>query len=96
MSLVMKFNPGQMVMTRGVCDLMENSFEFARFVHFSIARHVDGDWGELCVDDRRANEAALMDGNRIFSVYKKEDLPKLWIITEWNRSVTTVLFPDEY
>ncbi|MFZ4860331.1 MAG: plasmid related protein [Desulfuromonadaceae bacterium] len=47
-------------------------------------------------DDRVANELALQSGDRLFSAYKREGLPKLWIITESDRSVTTVLFPDEY
>ena len=92
----MKFNPGNMVMTRGISDLMADNMEFANHVQLSIRRHLAGDWGEVCDDDRVANELALQDGDRLFSVYEKEGLPKLWIITEWDRSVTTALFPDEY
>jgi hypothetical protein len=55
-----------------------------------------GDWGDVCDDDRVANELALLGGERLFSVYKGEGLPKIWVITEWNRSVTTILFPEEY
>jgi hypothetical protein len=47
-------------------------------------------------EDRVANELALQDGDRLFSVDTKEGLAKIWVITEWDRSVTTVLFPDEY
>ena len=91
-----KFNSGQVVMTRGVNDMMTNSEEFASHVRLSILRHMAGDWGDVSDEDRVANELALQEGERLFSVYKKEGLPKLWIITEWDRSVTTVLFPEEY
>jgi hypothetical protein len=91
-----KFNPGQLVMTRGVNDLMAENEEFARHVRLSVQRHLAGDWGDVSDDDRVANELALQEGDRLFSVYKKEGLPILWIITEWDRSATTVLFPEEY
>lgn len=92
----MKFNPGQLVMTRGVNDLIAINEEFAKHVYLSLKRHLAGDWGEVCDEDRVANDLALQGGERLFSVYKKEGLPKIWIITEWDRSVTTTLFPDEY
>jgi hypothetical protein len=92
----MKFNPGQLVMTRGVNDLIANNEEFAKHVMLSLKRHVAGDWGNVCDEDRVANEIALQHGERLFSVYEREGLPKIWIITEWDRSVTTALFPDEY
>jgi hypothetical protein len=92
----MKFNPGQLVVTRGVNDLLAANEDFAKHVHLSLKRHVAGDWGDLCDEDRVTNEFALQHGERLFSVYTKEGLPKIWIITEWDRSVTTTLFPDEY
>jgi len=92
----MKFKPGRLVMTRGVNDLVAENEEFAKHVLLSIKRHLVGDWGDVCDDDRAANELALKEGERLFSVYKKEGLPKIWVITEWDRSVTTTLFPDEY
>jgi hypothetical protein len=92
----MKFNPGHLVVTRGVNDLIANDEKFAMHVDLSIKRHLAGDWGDLCDEDRVANELALKEGLRLFSVYTKEELPKIWVITEWDRSVTTVLFPDEY
>jgi hypothetical protein len=62
-----------------------------------LTRHVTGDWGELSEEDRRENEFSIKEGFRILSAYK---LPrtgaKLWIITEADRSVTTILLPDEY
>ncbi|MBC7949007.1 MAG: hypothetical protein H7Y42_14070 [Chitinophagaceae bacterium] len=91
-----KYNPGQLVMTRDVNDMMTNNEEFASHVRLSVIRHMAGDWGDVSDGDRVANELALQEGDRLFSVYIKEGLPKLWIITEWDRSVTTALFPDEY
>lgn len=92
----MKFNPGQLVMTRGVHDLLTVDEKFAVHVQLSMTRHLGGDWGELCDEDRVTNEEALIHGDRLFSAYEKEGQPKIWIITESDRSVTTVLFPDEY
>jgi hypothetical protein len=92
----MLFNMGQLVVTRGVNDLIADNNKFAIHVHESLERHGCADWGDLCEEDRVSNELALENGARLFSVYKREGLPTIWIITEWDRSVTTVLFPDEY
>lgn len=92
----MKFNPGQVVITRGIHDKMQGNQVFALHVQLSLQRHIAGDWGELCDEDRASNEFALQNGERLFSVYRKEGEPTIWIITEWDRSVTTVLFPEEY
>lgn len=69
-----------------------------------IARHVNGDWGEVCSDDADANEEALRTGTRLLSSYilsppEGSDLfasVKVWVITEADRSVTTLLLPEEY
>ena len=61
-----------------------------------LARHIHGDWGDLSVEDQTANELALLNGRRLLSSY---DLPgggKVWIITEADRSVTTILLPEDY
>lgn len=92
----MKFNPGRLAVTGGVFNLLDCDDEFARHVSLSLRRHLTGDWGDVCDEDRLANEVALQQGERLFSVYKKEGQPTIWIITEWDRSVTTVLLPDEY
>jgi hypothetical protein len=63
--------------------------------HF-LRRHVSGDWGELAEDDRRANVRALETGGRIFSRYTTVLGERLWIITEADRSATTILRPEEY
>jgi hypothetical protein len=62
----------------------------------AIQRHQAGDWGHLCEEDRRANYRALSDGSRILSAYVAANGTKFWIITEGDRSVTTVLLPDDY
>ena len=62
----------------------------------AIGRHLRGDWGEVDDQDREANESALLDGSRLFSVYHAENGTKFWIITEADRSVTTVLLPEDY
>lgn len=62
----------------------------------ALARHVTGDWGEVCTEDARANERALVEDARLFSVYRQSDGTKFWIITEADRSATTILLPEEY
>lgn len=61
-----------------------------------LARQVTGDWGELEDEDRAANETAVAEGTRLLSAYTVASGEKLWVITEWDRSVTTLLLPDEY
>lgn len=86
---------GQTVMTRGVafhCDEdMEAKFQMLE----CLQRHRQGDWGDVCTEDKQANDDALKHGDRILSAYAING-KKIWIITEWDRSVTTILFPDEY
>ncbi len=61
-----------------------------------LARHVVGDWGDLGPDDLQANEDALRHGSRLLSAYRTARGTKLWIITEADRSATTILLPEEY
>ncbi|WP_144160645.1 hypothetical protein [Paraburkholderia sp. BCC1885] len=62
-----------------------------------LARHVNCDWGYLSVEDLAANELALLTGKRLLSSYDLPDGPRrVWIITEADRSVTTILLPEEY
>ena len=89
------FVMGQTVMTRNVCvNVMENE-AFATGVSIALDRYVVKDWGNIGIDDWDLNNQALLDGTRIFASYQtcKGDI---WIITEADRSATTVLFPDEY
>lgn len=91
-----KFDSGKVVVTRGVHAFMEENNHFSLHVHHSLARHLSGDWGDLCQEDWATNEEALLDGYRLFSAYKREGMLPIWIITEADRSVTTILLPDEY
>ncbi len=90
------FPLGRLVMTRGVNDLVVDDEAFAKFVRSSLTRHHRGDWGELSDEDKTENDLSLKEGFRILSAYESGELPKIWIITEADRSATTVLFPDEY
>ena len=87
---------GCIVWTRSIDERIAEDAEFAKFVATSLARHAKGDWGDLCEEDKEENELALKEGNRIFSAYEHPGLPKIWIITEADRSATTILFPEEY
>ena len=89
-----RFAPGQVVMTCGVDDLIQQG-QFNPIPY--LRRHLGGDWGDLDDSDRRQNDAALKSGeDRLFSSYQVTPGLKLWIITEWDRSVTTLLLPSEY
>jgi len=90
-----KFKLGQLLMSRGVNDRVAESEEFAVFVWQSLKRHVKGDWGDLPKEDKKENEFSLHRYLRLLSAYKNGDT-KIWIITEADRSATTVLFPEEY
>ena len=61
-----------------------------------LTRHLCGDWGDLCPEDRAQNDLALEAGLRVLSCYALPGNGKIWIITEWDRSVTTVLLPTDY
>lgn len=62
----------------------------------ALSRHAAADWGDVDPEDRAANDHALADGSRLFSVYHTADGTKFWIITEADRSVTTILLPEDY
>ena len=61
-----------------------------------VERHQAGDFGELCEEDRTANERSIEKGGRVFSSYAVAPDTKVWVITEADRSVTTLLLPSEY
>jgi hypothetical protein len=65
-------------------------------IHRGIQRHQAGDWGDVSAVDREANERALIEDTRLWSVYHAANGMKFWIITEADRSVTTVLLPEDY
>lgn len=90
-----KFNLGEVVWTRGVNNAVAQDANFSEFVMHSLKRHATGDWGDLDEQDKRENEYAIGKYLRLFSAYEHQSR-KIWIITEADRSVTTILFPDEY
>ena len=93
----MKFNIGNTYITCGIKEKIQNDTNFSKFVAKSLARHCDGDWGDLCDEDKDLNEHALQNGDdRLFSKYTYKNGEHIYIITEWDRSATTILFPDEY
>ena len=61
-----------------------------------LNRHALGDWGDLDAEDIQTNHEALRDGNRLLSAYEFGDGFKVWIITEADRSATTILLPEDY
>ena len=88
-----KFSLGRLVATPGALEAVQragqNPLDF-------LARHVRADWGEVCEEDRRENEFALQHGFRLLSVYTTQAGEKLWMISEADRSATTLLLPREY
>ena len=92
-----KFKLGQVVATRGVYAMVGEDIKFNQFVAKSFERHCNGDWGDLDEEDKKANDFALRNGDdRLFSKYVFNEEVSIYIITEWDRSCTTILFPDEY
>jgi hypothetical protein len=94
--MTVAINLGRLLMTRGVNDLVADDEAFAKFVMSSLTRHQRGDWGELTDEDKQENDLSLKAGYRVLSAYEAKGLTKVWIITEADRSATTILFPDEY
>jgi len=86
-----KFPTGRVVITRGA--IIELSRDEAMK---GLRRHISGDWGELDEHDWKQNEAALEHGFRLFSRYVTQGGTKFYVITEHDRSVTTILLPGEY
>jgi hypothetical protein len=92
------FELGQLVATPAALDALATSGEEPLpYIH----RHVCGDWIEMDPNDQRANALAVKEGHRILSAYTLLPLTlrngrKIWLITEWDRSVTTLLLPEDY
>ena len=86
-----KFPLGQLVATSNALTVLDS-----RDISTALKRHLSGDWGDLDDHDCKANETALKRNQRLFSAYRSSTGVKFWIITEWDRSVTTVLLPEDY
>ena len=87
------FPLGQLVATPGALDAMWRNGTGAWTY---LSRHLTGDWGDLSAEDRAENELSLREGFRLLSAYALPDGTRLWIITEADRSATTLLLPEEY
>lgn len=91
-----KFDLGHVYLTNAVNTKMKTDYDFDRFVKTSLGRFSKCDWGNTNDEDKRANDAALESDDRIMAVYKRANEDTIWIITEADRSATTILFPSEY
>jgi hypothetical protein len=87
----MKFPLGQLVITRGALEVLDQED-----VQSAVSRHVNGDWGEVDPEDWKENDFSVENGFRILSAYTSKKGVKFWIITEADRSATTILLPKEY
>ena len=100
-----KFETGTVLITKAINNVMNESPVFSTLCQVLLDRHKKGDWGDLVEEDIETNEDALLNEGRILSSYLLSDAvkkqisvneEKVWIITEWNRSATTILFPTDY
>ena len=89
--LIAKFRLGKIVSTPNALDRLTQED-----ILTGIQRHQAGDWGDVSEEDRAANELALIEGRRRWSVYHAGNGVKFWLITEANRSHTSVLVPEDY
>lgn len=92
------FDLGRVVVTRAVMGKMVADERFAGLVFRSLERHARGDWGDVVDSDKIENEISLDHGERLFSAYSDPEKkhPRLWIVTERDRSSTTILFAEDY
>lgn len=86
-----KFNLGVLLITPGVKEEISH-----HEILQAISRHAAGDWGDICEEDAKLNNQALKEGDRLFSAYTSSNGIRFYVITEADRSATTVLLPDEY
>lgn len=87
---------GKTVWTRGINNTIADNAKFAKEVTKAMQRYKNHDWGDLGEEDKTLNDEALTGGNdRILAAYNTSE-GKIYIITEWDRSVTTILFAEEY
>jgi hypothetical protein len=88
-----RFRLGQLTATPGALEALRDSGQAP--IDF-LRRHAAGDWGDVSGGDKALNDQALLDGDRLLSAYHTRKGTKLWVITEADRSVTTILLPEEY
>jgi hypothetical protein len=88
-----RFSPGQTLITPGAIKALAQAEQHPGDF---LSRHLQGDWGELCEEDKQTNQEALEQDLRLLSAYRTTGGSRLWIITEADRSATTILLPEEY
>ena len=86
-----KFSMGQMVETANAIHTLD-----AKSVEHALTLYVNCNWGDTNEADAKMNDEAVTSGNQILAVYKDSKGTPFWIITEWDRSVTTILLPEDY
>jgi len=90
---------GQIVVTKALWEHLVNLYteelEIMKHLAGLLNRHKTGDWGEVDPGDAQSNRDAVQEGERVMSVYTLNDT-RVWVITEWDRSVTTVMLPEDY
>jgi hypothetical protein len=93
MNRVAQFPPGRLLATPAALRACER----AHVVPWAyLQQHLTGDWGVVDAEDKAANDRALRDGDRLLSAYVLPTGVRIWIITEWDRSATTILLPSDY
>lgn len=88
-----RFRLGRLLSTPGALAALVAAHQSGRAF---LKRHHAGDWGDLDPEDKKSNDRAVEEGERILSAYRLQTGQKLWIITEADRSATTLLLPNEY
>ena len=86
---------GQVVQTQGIYRACEESEEFREEIRNAFYKYTCGNWGDTCGEDKKLNDEAIDEGERIVAKYETSK-GNVFIITEWDRSYTTILFADEY
>lgn len=89
------FELGQVVQTQGIYNACEESEEFSEEIGNAFYKYTCGNWGDACEEDKKLNDEAIEAGERIVAKYETSK-GNVFIITEWDRSYTTILFADEY
>ena len=92
-----KLKLGKLVITCTIQEEMSTNLKFYNYIMKCLKRYIENDWGEMVEDDKKLNDLALENNDeRILAAYKSEEFSKVYIITEWDRSYTTILYANEY
>ena len=90
------FTMGNLVMTRAINDTIADNESFAKEITSALRRYISADWGDLSLRDKSLNDSAVETGtDRILAAYHTTK-GKVYIVTEWDRSYTTIMFAQDY